>query len=340
MRSSVVGPAGSRLFGPACPGTDGEGCCARGRAEKPKEKAEKTFGPFAGTVLDSADKAVAGAKVWLLRGDYLGGFAAVAEATADGKGHFKIGAMKWNSSPDNPLSTEFIARDSQGRIGGQDRHYRPASESNRQNPFAGIGITLQEVKEYRSRLTDAAGRPIAKATIRPNVWTYQHEEDGRHTQDLIFFSDDLGRELTAVTGGDGRFLLHGMPRVGKIGVQIDSRDFGKPRASLNLEQSVTVALARPGNIRGSTVCDKDREAVAGMRIRMYLAAAVRGDRSDSFVYYVGNGITQKDGSFLFADVPPGTYTLEPRLPAFSPYYVANVRPVKVKSGETASVSWR
>ncbi|MBN1908314.1 MAG: carboxypeptidase regulatory-like domain-containing protein, partial [Pirellulales bacterium] len=296
----------------------------------------ETVGPFVGTVFDTAGKPVAGTKIWLLRGDYLEGFHAVVETTADEKGKFRLEAIQRGGPSRHPDEIQMIARDPSGRIGGQVHHSRPTSKSP-SNPFAGIRIILQEVKEYRGRLVDAAGHPIPNATIRPNLWMGEHEEEGQHIQELIFFSDGLSRELAAKTDTDGYYQLRGVPANGRLDVRIETQDFGRPGARFMLKRPMTVALARPGNVRGSVTCEQDPGAVAGIKIRMH-SAPERGEQADWLVYSLAKGVTGKDGSFRFTGVSPGTCTFEPMFPDTFHYYVENPRPTKVKTGETTRVS--
>ena len=71
----------------------------RARAGK---AAGKTVGPFVGTVVDTAGKPVAGAKVWLVSGNSLGDSHIVTETTADQQGRFRIAKTKWESSDEGP----------------------------------------------------------------------------------------------------------------------------------------------------------------------------------------------------------------------------------------------
>jgi len=132
------------------------------------QTAGKTVGPFTGTVVDAAGKPVAGATVWLLTRDDSGKSNVVAETASDEKGRFRIAEVSRDDSSGAPRPLMLTARDSQGRIGGQVRSFSsgPPVPEARSTQFRDMQIALQDVKDYRGRLTDTSGQPMAKAGIR------------------------------------------------------------------------------------------------------------------------------------------------------------------------------
>jgi protocatechuate 3,4-dioxygenase beta subunit len=305
---------------------------------------EKTLGPFTGTVVDSADKPVAGATVWLLGGVYPGDPIVKAETTTDEKGQFQIAAMKWEDISETSFPRVrppmLSARDSQGRIGGQIRYYRRAMSEDQSKAFENVQIKLQDVKDYQGRLVDAAGQPITKATVKPLNGSYQKTEEQYYIS--YEFPASLRNELATETAEDGSFTIRNLPVQGRLALVINAEGFGKPWARLNLEKSATIKISRPGNIHGSITCAKDPQAVAGIKIQLYISSAVRERRErlpDCEVGYSDVGLTQKDGTFQFENVLPGTGSVYPELPESCPYYVADLSPVEVKSGETCTISW-
>ncbi len=199
-------------------------------------------------------------------------------------------------------------------------------------------IKLQEVKDCPGRLIDTAGRPIVQAKIRPVSWMYTRRGENFH-QELIFLHEQLSDELTAETADDGSFNLHNVPVIGRISVKVLAKGFGEPLVIWNVEKPVVVQLGRAGNIRGSITCLQDPDAAAD--IKLALNAKIEPQTAmdaDMFISYLTGGVTQQDGGFQFADVPPGQYEVIPQLPETSPYFCESGGPIAVKSDETAAVS--
>ena len=157
-----------------------------------EKAAERTIGPFKGIVVDPAGKPAAGATVWVVNRSARGDSHIVARATADEQGRFGIAEIKWDTAAQGGPFPELIARDSQHRIGGQLRYSRPRIEP----PTAEARLKLQDVKEYRGRLTDTAGEPIpvpreaalARAIARwiaqMDPWEVDRERWGRRIADM------------------------------------------------------------------------------------------------------------------------------------------------------------
>jgi protocatechuate 3,4-dioxygenase beta subunit len=299
--------------------------------DKAAEPAEKTMGPFAGTVVDSAGKPVAGAKVLLRDGPNQNDIRVIAQTTSDEKGRFQFEKVKCKLPRQIGYAEMFLARDAAGRIGGVDRY----PDENGSKEFQ---IKLQEVKDCRGRLIDASGQPIPKAKIRPTGWTYEHREGG-FRQELFFIHADLGNELAAETDADGAFILRNVPVLGRINARITAKGFGEPYALWKAEKPVIFQLVPVGSVRGSVTCPKDPGATAAVKLRLEQKFDYeRWNSAESMLTYYANGLTQKDGNFSFEEIPPGQYNVKPELADSFAYYYDGKDSIEVKSAETAHVS--
>jgi protocatechuate 3,4-dioxygenase beta subunit len=309
-----------------------------GQAASPQAAAKKEnlVGPFQGTVVDVAGKPVAGAAVWLV-GGLQDDPQIVAETTSDQKGRFQIGKQPWKllASPEHAIPTMLTARDSSGRIGGSV-YYGERQRGDGSSPRE-FQIKLQNVRDCRVRLTDSAGKPIVGAKIRPTQWAtdWSQEEQMQH---LIFLPTRLVNEMATETDADGRFTVRRLPTVGRISVSIGAAGFGRPIATWKLDAPASIQIGRVGSLRGSLVCGHDPKAAAGVKLRLhtFFPGAVDGD---VYFHYIANGVTTPNGSFQFADVPPGKYDVSSQLSNTSPYYQDGIGPVEVKSGEVATASF-
>ena len=140
-------------------------------------------------------------------------------------------------------------------------------------------IRLQEVKEYRGRLVDASANR-SQSSRPPTSWAQTRGEDSDYSN--VFFPVEWEKELTAETGPDGSFTIRDFPVGGALFVSMRAEGYGRLRAELNAEKPATIALARPGTLRGSVTCDRNTGAAAGIKIRIYASSArTRRDESSA-----------------------------------------------------------
>lgn len=302
----------------------------QGLGQEPKKT---TAGPYAGTVVDPAGKPAPGVKVRVVTGSFDQSAVVLAEAATDEKGRFQIGKTEYEFGPQiHPAS--LIARDSQGRIGGSGYLFRQPGQPLQDK----LSIKLLEVQEYRGRLVDTSGQPIAKAVIEPIRWS--EGRVGEPSNEAIEFPADLLQDIRGETDADGGFVLHGVPPRGQLAVNITAPAFGSPRTVLGLENPVTVRLDRPGNVRGKILCAKDPAAAdrAKLSLRVQMSERPRWARDEFAVIYYKDDVNAKGGSFQFENVPPGSYLLGTELDEKLPYFAELPEAVQVKPGESTSVS--
>jgi hypothetical protein len=267
-------------------------------------------GPVSGLVVDPAGKPVAGAKVWLVCADDnfpFGAPRALAEATTGGNGAFQLPAVRWGRpSPTGPTPM-LAARDSQGRLG--------ATELDVSLYAKGIvpsvaRITLFEGKEFEGRMTDAAGKPIAKASVTPLMRVSDQESPRGFS--LLILPGEVAKELTAETDADGRFRLKSFPASGQLYAQIRAGEFGEPLAMLKLGKPLTMRLERTGSLQLTATCPNDPKAVAGLPFVIISSSMLSGPEEKEGVatFYFHEAKTREDGTLSMASIPPGKYTVQ------------------------------
>ena len=233
--------------------------------DKAAEPAEKSVGPFSGTVVDAGGKPVAGAKVWLQGGSLPDSIRVLAQTVTDEKGRFQFEKVKYEIPSERGMPFIFLARDSAGRIGGADR-FRQGPDNAQSKE---LQLKLQEVKDCRGRLdgrfrqTDRQGENSAHG-IGPTSIARKETS----AKILFFIHADLGNELAAETDADGDFTLRNMPVMGRINVQITAKGFGEPIAMWKVEKPVILQLAPVGTVQGSVICSKDPGATAAVKLRL------------------------------------------------------------------------
>jgi hypothetical protein len=283
-----------------------------------------------GTVVDPAGRPAAGAKIWLTRADFPHEAEVLQTAIADAAGRFTLRDPPRDGPPKGWLT--LAARDAKGRLGGTYLPPRgdPAGQS--------IRIELAEVRDYRGRLTDADGGPVAKVALRP-MRTMAMAPERPLDRHPFAFPPELAAEVVARTGDDGRFVLRGVPVEGDVMVEVVAPQFGSPWIFWELHKSVTIRLERPGSVAGS-LAGRGGLPVAGVRVRLnkiwdpddarYFGYSVSGDQETR---------AATDGSFLFPAVLPGTYAVQGQLEEKS-LSAAGVSPrLRVKPGErTANIA--
>jgi protocatechuate 3,4-dioxygenase beta subunit len=288
---------------------------------------------IAGTIVDPAGKPAAGAMVWLVGGPYDDDANSLEKTVADAQGRFAFATAKAYIRP-NWRMPHVVAKDSQGRLGGDSFPWAWPRWTARQN----IRVELLEVRDYRGRIENAAGQPIAKALVRLKT-IYTGSIHGEASAGI-----ELGAELSGQSScectADGSFTLRGVPTSGSVSGRVTAAGFGSPGVSWDVDAPVTLRLRRAGNIRGLLATPGNVPLRDALKIQLY-GGGSRSDNSKKAafrVFYHATAFSQKDGAFRFDDVPPGAATITPDLyESRLPYYVKAPAPLEVKPGETASL---
>ena len=216
-----------------------------------------------GTVVDPAGSPVGGCTVWLIEAGYSRRTDAtvVGQTVTDAQGRFAFPPQK-AADPQRRAGHYVVARDAKGRIGWPQRSPRGSVEPSAagSDKSQELQVRLVDVQDYRGRVLDDSGRPIAKATIR--LMYVSSIEYPKPITELAFFPAEVGKGMGGETAADGSFVLHGVPARGTVSAEITAAGFGSPGASWGLSKPVTIRLQpAPGSIVGSFVCPADPAAV-------------------------------------------------------------------------------
>ena len=284
---------------------------------------------ISGSVVLPGGQPAAGATVWLLKGNYDKPDRPLGRVTADDRGRFAFADLDLKTVFDQQgRFPHLLARDGQGRLGWSPTLYP--------NNWAEMThkIQLLEVGEVRGRLVDSAAAPIPKARIAPSILDIP-EPDRRHSGQGVLFPE-FAREYDAETAADGTFVLHRLPTRAVIWATVTAPGFGSPRVQWKTADPVTIRLEKAGGIRGTVTGAKEPRTAAGIKLELH--GQRRGKDSPCQISYSANAVTGEDGTFRFDDVPPGKYTLWPRLPPTMPFYADPPPAFEVKPGEAAAVA--
>ncbi len=295
----------------------------------------ETSGTMAGQVVDPAGKPAAGATVWLVGGPYDEDAKTLDKTTTDAQGRFVFLQARSKSVERGARRPHLVARDAQGRLGGEPGPW--AWVSMQYTPRHDLRIKLAEVQDYHGRLVDTAGKPIAGATIRPqSVFPEPLDAPGHRGVEL---PPELAADLRTETGADGTFTLHRVPAGGSIVSRATAPGFGSPRVAWNLNTPITLRLDRAGSIRGALVAPGGATGLDALKLSLYMGTDPEKAKDAGFrVYGSANTRPGKDGRFQFDDVPPGSGRLFTGLSGSSlPYYTKEPIPIVVKPGEATPV---
>jgi len=287
---------------------------------------------MAGQVVDPAGKPVAGATVWLIGGPYDEDAKTLDKTVADAKGHFVFSQARSKWVERQARRPHLAARDVRGRLGGEPMPW--AWISMRYMPRHDLRIKLAEAQDYRGRLVDAAGKPIAKAAIRPQSVAPDPLDDPAHRG--VELSPELAADLGTETGADGTFTLRRVPVGGSIVSRVTAPGFGTPRVAWNLKAAVTLRLDRVGGIRGALAAPSGAAGLDTLKLSLYVGTDPEKAKDAGFrVFDSANTRPGKDGRFQVDGVSPGSGRIGVSLYESNlPYYTKESIPIVVKPGET------
>lgn len=299
-----------------------------------KDAAVKTqIAPVVGTVVDPTGQPSAGTKVLLLgrkRGvppDVL------QQTTTDAQGCFQFEPQDYEFSR-GMEGVGIYAEDTQGRLGGTTGLSMRSPGSTTQE----VRLDLREVKDYQGRLTDAAGKPIAKARIDLMAW--RGGGNGESSRESFPFAPGRFRPSSGETAADGSFTLRGVPGEGWLVAMVTAEGFGSNYVNFTLAKPVTISLQRLGTLRGSVVPEEKGGNTAGVMLYLHSSYSemVFPPDSDFRVYYYDQLSPDEHGEFRVESIAAGKYILGAQLPSDSPYIFEKPSIFEIKPGEEAMVT--
>jgi protocatechuate 3,4-dioxygenase beta subunit len=310
-------------------------CLLGGSAASPVAEAAGVLSPdaMAGQVVDPSGQAASGAMVWLVGGLYDEDARSLGKTTTDGQGRFTFPDAKAKYVGGKTRLPHLVARDAQGRFGGETHPWQYPGPTTQQN----VLIKLAAVQDHHGRLLDAAGQPISQASIRlSSISPIGIHEEGYANIEL---PAELSTEFACRTSADGSFTLRNVPVVGSVAAKITASGFGSPNVAWDLAQPVTLRLGRVGSIRGTLFAPPGANAMHTIDLNLYSGADPAEAKDAAYrIYYHTIGHAGKDGKFRFNDVPPRAYTLDPNLyESNAPYYAKKTASFSVKTGEVTNV---
>jgi len=291
---------------------------------------------MAGQVLDPSGKPAAGATVWLVGGPYDEDAKTLERGVVDAQGRFVFAQVESKYIRPRAWPPHLAASDSQGRLGWSPFPW-VRQGAGKWTPQQALRITLFAVEPYRGRLVDAAGRPIAKATICPESLASDSLDDPHRLGAEL--PAELARDLTCQTAADGTFTVPRLPAVGFIRASVTASGFGSPRIAWNLAEPVSLRLERAGSVRGTVAVSAGAVVLTTLKLSLYTAS--EGAKTGGAAFRVSHQTTTfpaKDGKFAFEGVPPGNCTIQAELYRSNlPYYAPKPTRVEVKPAETAMI---
>ncbi len=273
-----------------------------------------------GTVETADGVPVAGAKLWLVGGDY-GQPVTLGETTADENGRFAFTDLPAEEAVfANPGQLNVWARHATSGMGwfnGLYNHKRKA-----------LTVRLRPVANFQGRLVDSNGRPIVGATVLPEILTSKNLgfSDSAYGQ----LSPEMQAERTATTDSDGAFVIPNLPASGAVISTVNAKGFGQPRVSWNLNEPVTIKLSPAASLSGTIdwpegtempVADSEQE-LGKVWLNGYTsydadgAVLAEGKTSAYSVNFYQTTTISREGKFGWEEMPPGDYKVSAE---FSPH---------------------
>ncbi len=285
-------------------------------------------GDYAGTVV-FAGVPVSGATVWLQCDT--GTAARLIETRSDPQGKFRL--RDPNGKDDRAIA--LIARAADGRIGwrllGRRGHWDDSAADD-------LRIELLPVGAARGRLSDAAGKPIARAKITVNG-LQPSKRDGARTQGLYDMPPALARLFEASTKDDGSFALSGIPLGGSLHAMLATEDYKDVLLGWQQGQTGEFRLEPPGRVRicfkGATHVEKLAGLALGISTR---PPATAGATAGSFVNYYKEVTSAGTETLLVVGVLPGKGQIRLHSNPSAPYFASEVVRIVVKPGATTEAT--
>jgi RNA polymerase sigma factor (sigma-70 family) len=295
-----------------------------------KDQPQREKSLLSGTVVGATGEPAAGATVWLVGGRYDEDLKLIAKVTTDGQGRFAFpGLTQEKLFQREQRLPSLIARDPQGRLGWLSQFRR---ENLSEQP---IRIEVADVNDVHGRVVDGSGAAIAGARLTPLY--FEPSRSRTRNTDFVEVFPELAKQYEAETAADGSFILRGLPARGQVTATVTASGFGFPRIAWEYAQPVTIRLDRAGSVRGALMGATTPRPPAGVKLQIRLQSdRAEGENAGYRLHYWKDTRTKDDGTFEFDGLPPGKYTITPRIEPPGPVYAEPTAPFEVKPGATVS----
>lgn len=289
-------------------------CLAQEEAGSPAPSAaapetrDASVDPLVLGVVEGPDGApVAGARLWLVGGSYSAP-ETLGETVSQEDGSFAFTDLS-DEEAAGQLNV-WARRDGVG-VGWFNGLY-----NHKRKPLT---VRLRETADFRGRLADADGQPIAGAAVTPTI-LYSTRLGG---SDMSYskLTDDVLPDGPIKTDANGEFAVRGLPSAGSMTARVSADSLGEFSIAWNLGASVTTRLPSPGSIRGrvewpegvdlSNLPDEDRLGT----VRLYSHARYDADGAETTeaaetayrVNFSDELPLASDGRFACEHAPAGEY---------------------------------
>ena len=250
----------------------------------------------------------------------------VAETITDEDGRFSFYSF-WNDPERAGFDTvTFLARDRSGRTGWR-------SNVSQINPPVDP-IEVAESVEFRGRLIDQAGRPIAGVEVLPTMFARSP-----WVTEFVYLSRSVARRHAGKTDRNGAFTLRNIPEHVAITVTVEAPAFGSPSICWESTQPVDIGLdGRLGRVRGRIAPNVEPGPDGRLRVIAFLDSGGNLPRSPYAIRVLRETHVLADGTFRFDVLPPGRYSISAATTLGGPYSSDPLNNVKVDPGaEVAGV---
>ena len=258
------------------------------------------------------------------------------QTNADGRFLFPDVEKKYHD-PEKYRWIQLLAQDDQKRLGSLHYIWR-SFDSGRPDPFC--VIPLCPVANFRGRLIDEEGKPIAGGTLSVQQVTIPTKNDSSESSSIPLEERDRYRTKT---DADGFFTLHNIPVDGSIRVFLDLPKLGKCNLVWKVKNDDVIAIKRTGSVLVKAIAPSKAKSLAG--IGVYLSRQSENQDAAApqptffFPYNNPKTKTDREGVVRLEGVPPGKYCLEPEFDnADIPFLGSRTAAFEVKPGETVEVS--
>ncbi|HEV7224335.1 MAG TPA: carboxypeptidase-like regulatory domain-containing protein [Pirellulales bacterium] len=281
-----------------------------------------------GVVIDAEKKPVAGAAVLLLGGDWRDELLERrAETTTDERGRFafpQFSAEDLFKPATGRRLPSLLVRDERRRLGWA-ADLRDANSTQ-------LEIKLHEVADFRGKLVDVSGKPIAGARIQPRSLSAAKFRD-RGFDGISLPFDPVNEWQKIKTSDQGDFVLRNAPADGSLTARVAAAGFGNPLLNWDLGQSVEFRLERAGAIAGAIQLPEGVELPKELTLDLRRQSEPSAENAQFRLYYFTSVPVGEQGRFEFADVPPGNYVVSLQYARNAPVHGDPTSPIVVSAGQ-------